>query len=617
MNISPCSASSRFAPPACAARVPRPSTSPTWPREGSTASGKWAFRPGTWLQGPSSCRKPAAWSGIFAATPATSIPAASSAAIRKSSLKCFESSGRSPRSRPKSMRLVRILVAGSILWTLPAHGADLRIGLAADVTSMDPHFLNLQPNINIAWHVFDALTHVDEDARLIPGLAVSWRAIDPTTWEFRLRRGVHFHDGAELVAEDVVFSIERTLKVPNGQLGIFTRRIVAKEIVDPYTLRLKTATPYAMVPYDLNSVFIVSRKAAARSGPEDFDSGKAMIGTGPFRFVRFARGDRVELARNDDYWGAKPAWEKVTFRIVPTDPARLAGLLSGELDAIEQVPTADLARIRRDARLQTAQKVSWRTIFFYLDQYRDRAPGLADQAGKPLARNPLRDLRVRRALSEAINRQAIAERLMDGAALPASNLVSPPVFGYAPDLKPEPYDSGNAKRLLAEAGYPDGFAMTLSATNNRYVNDEQIAQAVAQMLARVGVRARVEVFPINAYLPKARKHEFAFAMLGWGSFSGDLALRTLVATPNPERGFGAWNWSGYSNSKVDELLERGFASVDEKRREALAREAMRLAMRDYAVIPLHHQIATWAMRKPLAYAPRTDEFTFAHRFQAR
>jgi len=514
-------------------------------------------------------------------------------------------------------RLFRVLFAGSTLWALPVFGADLRIGLAADVTSMDPHFLNIAPNINIAWHVFDALTHVDEDARLIPGLATSWRAVDPTTWEFRLRRGVRFHDGAELAAEDVVFSIERTLKVPNGQLGIFTRRIVAKEIVDPYTLRLKTATPYAMVPYDLNSVFIVSRKAAASSRPEDFDSGKAMIGTGPFRFARFARGDRVELSRNDGYWGGKPAWEKVTFRIVPTDPARLAGLLSGELDAIEQVPTADLARIRRDARLQTAQKVSWRTIFFYLDQYRDRAPGLADQAGKPLARNPLRDLRVRRALSEAINRQAIAERLMDGAALPASNLVSPSVFGYAPDLAPEPYDPEGAKRLLAEAGYPDGFAMTLSATNNRYVNDEQIAQAVAQMLARVGVRARVEALPLNAYLPKGRKGEFAFAMFGWGSFSADLALRALVATADPDKGFGAFNWSGYSNPRVDALLERAFASTDEKQREALARDAMRLAMRDYAVIPLHHQVATWAMKKALGYAPRTDEFTFAHHFRAQ
>jgi len=291
-------------------------------------------------------------------------------------------------------------------------------------------------------------------------------------------------------------------------------------------------------------------------------------------------------------------------------------LLSGDLDLIEQVPTADLQRIQRDGRLETAQKVSWRTIFFHLDQH-ERAPGLTDKAGKPLARNPFRDARVRRALSQAIDRRVIAERLMDGAALPASNLVSPPVFGYAQDLKPDVYDPQGAKRLLAEAGYPDGFAMTLSATNNRYVNDEQIAQAVAQMLARVGIRVRVEAFPVNVYLPKGAKGDFAFAMLGWGSFSGDLALRSLVATADAKRGFGAFNWSGYSNPKVDELLERAFATVDEKAREALAREAMRAAMRDHAVIPLHHQVATWAMKRSFAYAPRTDEFTFAHHVRPR
>src|SRR6266850_5167402 len=222
------------------------------------------------------------------------------------------------------MSFCRALLAAALLVCSAANAAELRIGLAADVTSVDPHFLNLQPNVNIGWHVFDALTHVDEDARLIPGLAVSWRAIDATTWEFKLRRGVKFHDGGELTAEDVVFSIERTLKVANGQFGIFTRRIVAKEIVDPHTLRLRTATPYAMVPYDLDSVFIVSKKAAANAVSADFDSGKAMIGTGPFRFARFARGDRVELAGNDGYWAGKPAWDKVIFRIVPTDPARLA-----------------------------------------------------------------------------------------------------------------------------------------------------------------------------------------------------------------------------------------------------------------------------------------------------
>lgn len=515
-----------------------------------------------------------------------------------------------------AIRVAAALMAAGVLCAAPAEASELRIALAADVTSMDPHFLNLAPNSNISWHVFDALTHVDENARLVPGLAESWRAIDATTWEFRLRHGVKFHDGSELTAEDVVASIERSRKVRGGQFRTFTQRIVGSRIVDRYTLRFKTAAPYAMVPYDLDSIFIISRKAIDAS-TEDFNSGKAMIGTGPFKFVRFARGDRVELARNDAYWGGAPAWDRVVFRIIPSDPARIAALLAGDVDVVEQVPPADLPRVRRDPDLRVAERVSWRTIFFHLDQYRDRAPSLADKSGRALERNPFRDLRVRRAVSKAIDRQAIVDRLMQGAALPAANLVSPPVFGYAADLKPDRYDPAGAKRLLAEAGYPDGFAVTLAAPNNRYVDDDQIAQAVAQMLAHVGIRARVELYPINAYLPKARRGEFAFAMLGWGSFSGDLALRSLVATANPEKGFGAWNWSGYSNAKVDELLERGFASVDEERREAIAREAMRTAMRDYAVIPLHHQIATWAMRRGLSYAGRTDEYTLARQIHGR
>jgi peptide/nickel transport system substrate-binding protein len=511
----------------------------------------------------------------------------------------------------------RVLLAALACIVIGAgHAAELRIGLAADVTSMDPHFLNLQPNVNISWHVFDALTHMDADVRLIPGLATSWRAVDATTWEFQLRRGVRFHDGTEFTAADAMFSIERTRRVQNGQFRAFTQRIVAMKAPDPYTLRLRTAAPYAMVPYDLNSVMIVSKKAAEGAASGDFDSGRAMIGTGPFRFVRFARGDRIELARNDAYWGRRAAFDTVTFRIVPTDPARMAGLLSGDLDAIEQVPTPDLARIRRDPGLRTEQKISWRTIFFFADQ-RERAPGLTDAKGAPLERNPLRDRRVREALSKAIDRRAIAERLMDGAALPASNLVSPPVFGYARDLAPDAHDPAAARRLLAEAGYPEGFGMRLSAPNNRYVNDDQIAQAVAAMLARVGVRARVEAMPVNTYLTQGRNGRFCFAMLGWGSFSGDLSLRALVATPSPERGFGAFNWAHYSNARVDALIERGFATLDERGRERLAQEAMRLAMRDYAVIPLHHQVTTWAMKASLAYAPRTDEFTFARDFRPR
>jgi peptide/nickel transport system substrate-binding protein len=522
------------------------------------------------------------------------------------------------------VRRLRFVVAGLLCAALspaapPAAAAALRIGLAADVTSLDPHFLNVAPNNNAAWHIYDALVHVDADARIVPGLALSWRALDPTTWEFKLRRGVRFHDGSELTAEDVVYSLERpaTLTASPGPFTGFVKPIVAKKIVDPWTLQLKTATPYAMLPYDLDSIFIVSKKAAAGAGTEDFNSGRAAVGTGPYKLVRFARGDRIELARNDAYWGAKPAWEKVTLRILPADTARIAALLAGDVDAIESIPTADLTRLKANPEFRLAQKVSWRTLFLHMDQYRQHPPGLSDKAGKPLAQNPFKDMRVRLALAKAVNRKAIVERVMEGNAIAAANLVSPPVFGHVAALKPEAYDPKAAKKLLAEAGYPDGFALTLHAPNNRYLNDEQLAQTVAQMLARIGIRTRVETMPASVYFGKARAGEFAFALLGWGSFSGDLALRALAATPDAARGYGTWNWGRYSNPQVDALLERGFATLDETKREALAREAATLALRQLPVILLHHQLASWAMKQGIAYRARTDEYTFAHDFRPR
>ena len=504
-----------------------------------------------------------------------------------------------------------------------ATAAELRIGLAADVTSLDPHFLNVAPNNNAAWQVYDALTHVDADARLIPGLAVSWRAVDSTTWEFKLRKDVRFHDGSAFSAEDVVFSLDRpaTLSASPGPFTSFVKPIVAKKIVDPWTLQLKTAAPYAMLPYDLNSIFIVSKKAASGASTEDFNSGKAAIGTGPYKLLRFARGDRIELARNDAYWDARNGklapWDRVTLRILPADTARIAALLAGDVDAIENIPTADLTRLKANPKFRLEQKVSWRTLFLHLDQYRDHPPHLSDKSGKPLAKNPFKDARVRLAMSKAINRRAIVERVMEGNAIEAGNLVSPPVFGHVAALKPQTYDPKAAKSLLAQAGYPEGFALTLYAPNNRYVNDEQLAQTVAQMLARAGIQTRVETLPASVYFGKARAGEFSFALLGWGSFSGDLALRALLATPNAAKGYGAWNWGHYSNPKVDGLLEQGFATLDEKKREALAREAATLALKDAPVILLHHQLASWAMRKDLAYGARTDEYTFARDFRQR
>ncbi len=376
--------------------------------------------------------------------------------------------------------------------------------------------------------------------------------------------------------------------------------------------------PYGALPQDINSILIVSKKAAEKAAAADFDNGRAMIGTGPYRFVRFARGESVELARNDAYWGSRPAWDRVQLRMLPSDPVRTAALLSGEIDAIEHIPSADFAKLR--ANPAPAARAN-RVVAHALSAPRP-VPGSTPRpsltkSGQPLAANPFTDARVRRAISKAINRPAIAERVMEKLAIPAANLVSPGVFGHNPELKPEPYDPDGAKKLLAEAGYPDGFSVTLAAPNNRYINDEQVAQAVAQMLTRVGISTKVEAMPFAAYLGRVRKEEFALTLLGWGSFAGDLALRSLIAGPNQDKGYGAWNWGRYQNAKLDSLVDQALASIDGKKREAFAREAAALVAGETALIPLYHQHVTWAMKKHLTYAARTDEFTLAHQFRPR
>lgn len=515
--------------------------------------------------------------------------------------------------------LISALLGAALQLITPAVAADLRIGLSGEVTSLDPHFLAAQPNLTVGRHVFESLTDVDPRTKLIPGLAESWRAIDATTWEFKLRRGVKFHDGSDFTAEDAAFSLQRPLSIKGspGGFASYVRAIASTTVIDAHTLRIKTKYPYGALPEDINSILIVSKKHALNAGPEDFDSGRALIGTGPYQFARYLRGDRLELVRNDLWWGPRPAWDKVTLRVVPSDPSRTAALLSGELDAIEHVPSADIKKLNKNNKLRVMQTTSWRTILLHLDQYRTQPPGVTGNDGKPLAKNPFMDLRVRRAMSMAIHRAAIAERVMEGLAVPAANIVSPDVFGHNAALKSEPYNPEGAKRLLAEAGYPQGFKVTLAGPNNRYINDEQVLQTVAQLLTRVGIATRVEAAPMSAFLGRVRKEETSFALLGWGSFAADLALRSLVATPTPDKGWGAWNWGRYSNSKVDALMEQALASVDRDKREALASAANTLAMNDLAFIPLHHQVVSWAMRANLNYTPRTDEFTFAHHFTPR
>ena len=248
---------------------------------------------------------------------------------------------------------------------------------------------------------------LDPDSRVIPGLAESWKLVDDHTWEFKLRKGVKFHDGAELTTEDVVWSLDRPATIQNspGKFDVYTKAIVGKKVIDKYTIQLRTAQPYPLMLNDLTSIFIVQKKATQGLSSDDFAQGKGMIGTGPFKFVSYARDDRVELVRNPDYWGTRPAWDKVTLRFIP-NPA-LAALLSGDVQAIENVPTPDLPKVRSDPKLSFFSKISHRVIYLYFDAKRDKSPYVTTRDGQPMDKNPLKDARVRRAISMAINREGI------------------------------------------------------------------------------------------------------------------------------------------------------------------------------------------------------------------
>jgi peptide/nickel transport system substrate-binding protein len=503
-------------------------------------------------------------------------------------------------------------------WAIGAGAQQIAIGLGGDVTSMDPHYHNLTPNNNVADHIFGTLVHKDEKQRPKPGLAESWRPIDDLTWEFKLRKGVKFHDGSELTAEDVAFSIERPAKVPAspGPFTVYTKQVTETVIVDPHTIRLKSAAPYPNMPIDISTIHIVSRKVAANATTDDFNTGKAAIGAGPYKLVRYVRGDRIELERNDAYWGPKPHWERVTFRLLTSDPSRVAALLAGDVHAIENIPTADMAKLAKNPSFGIYRTVSNRIIYLHMDSDRDKSPFVTDKAGKPLDRNPLKDVRVRRAMSKAINRQAIVDRVMEGLAVPAGQLLPDGMFGTSTALKPEPYDPEGAKKLLAEAGYPDGFGLTIHTPNNRYVNDEQIAQAVAQMLTRVGIQTKVDAMPANIFFSRGTKLDFSFLLAGWGSDTGEVSspLKSLLATYSKEKGMGSANRGRYSNPKMDKVLEQALATVDDGKREALLRQAHEIAVRDLGVIPMHFQVNTWAARKGIGYTARSDERTHAFAF---
>lgn len=492
----------------------------------------------------------------------------------------------------------------------------MTMAVGAPVTSLDPHYHQLSPNNAVADMFFDTLTKPDAASRLQPALAISYTPVAENVWEFKLRPGVTFHNGKPLTAEDVAFTFSRVPNVPNSpsSFAVFTRPFRSVEVVDPLTVRLTTDGPYPLAPLDMANVRILSRETHQGATTDRFNSGELAVGTGPFRFVSYASGDRIELARNDSYWGPKPDFERVTYRMITNNAARTAALLAGDVDVIDQVPTADLAKLRADNRVSISEIVGLRIVYLWLDHANTGpSPFVRDNNGQPIAQNPLKDVRVRRALNTSINRDAITSRVMEGAATPSGQFLPPTSYGAMPDYPVPAYDPDGARKLLAEAGFPQGFRMTLHGPNDRYINDARIVQAIGQMWTRIGINTEVEAQTWSTFVGRAGRGEFSAFLIGWGSSGGEASnpLRNLIHTPDRDRGLGASNRGKYSNPEVDAVIQQAIRELDDDKREALLRQASKMALDDVAMIPLHIQTNIWASRKGFAHEARADELTRA------
>ncbi|WP_043342511.1 ABC transporter substrate-binding protein [Belnapia moabensis] len=514
----------------------------------------------------------------------------------------------------RGMLRISALAAVSALVLHPvARAGDqtLRMGVGAQVTSVNPHFHNISPNTAFAAMVFDNLVEMDAQLRPQPSLALSWRPVGEDVWEIKLRPGVTFSNGSPFTADDVAFTFSRIPAVPNspGSFATYIPWMRSVEVVDPLTLRLHTDGPFPLVPPNIGLVPILDRETHEGVATADFNTGKAAIGTGPFRVTSIRLGDRIELQRNDGYWGQRPVWDRVDYRMITNDAARTAALLARDVDIIDQVPTGDIAKLRRDPRLRITEADSLRLMFLVLDQARSVSPFVTGPDGQPLNSNPLQDARVRRALAMAVDRPAIVSRVMEGAATATAQFMPPSSYGYAPDLPVKLADPEGARRLLTEAGFPQGFRLVLHGSNDRYMNDARIVQAIGQMWSRIGVRTSVEVAPYASFITRATRQEYSAYMASWGSPTGEplTGMRSTVATFDQARRTGAVNRARYSNPALDQMLATAARELDDGKREAVLQGAARLMVQDTSIIPLHVQKNTWASRRGLTHEPRVDE----------
>jgi peptide/nickel transport system substrate-binding protein len=515
---------------------------------------------------------------------------------------------------PRALLLLLVLFAAAA----PAVAKSFRWSSQGDFLTADPHAQNEGINSLVSYHFYERLTARDRELGLVPSLATSWEQVNATTWRFHLRKGVKFHDGTPFTADDVVFSIERA-QLPSSNFKTFANAIGKPRRVDDLTVEIATPGPAPILLEYVNTIMIMSRAWAMKHGaarPQEFKNAEDTFasrnanGTGPFRFVSWEPEVKTVLRKNPDWWGIAAGRfegnvDEIVYRPIKSDATRMAALVSGEIDFVLDPPLQDIARLKSNPLVTIVEGPENRVIFLVMEQVRDEL-----RYSSVKGKNPLRDPLVRQALYAAIDVEAIRSQVMRGQSLPTGSMVPAKVRSPA-STEPRllPYDPAHAKKLLAQAGYPQGFETQLLCPNNRYVNDERICTALSAMFARAGVKTSLVLLPRAQFFQKVDQTDFAIHLYGWGGAPSDpgLVLGPVLHSFDG-KGKGDFNSGKFKDAELDRLIDLSAVEMDVAKRATLMEEALQRVRTNAYTIPLHRQVIPWAVRKGVTVFHRPDNY---------
>ena len=505
--------------------------------------------------------------------------------------------------------------AGAAAPAAPAAGPAVTLRWAAqnDILTLDPHSQNHATTSAILMHAYEGLVRYDADRKIEPALATKWTYISPTQVRFDLRRNVRFHDGTPFTADDVVFNFSR-IRQPQGTMGIYVTGIAEVRKVDSHTVDFILSAPTPLLLRNIVDFRMMSKAWAEKNKTTDVQNYKAkeenyasrnVMGTGPYMITGWVPDQRVTMKVNPNWWDKQNSnITDVVYTPIKSDPTRVAALIAGDIDLLTDLPTQDVSRLRQDPKLKVVDGPEVRTIFIALDQHNTELK-YSDVKGK----NPFKDRRVREALSITIDREAIRRTIMRGLSIPAAILVAPGVDGWTAELdavsRP---DVDRAKKLLAEAGYPNGFEFQLNCSNNRYVNDEEVCQALLPMWAKIGIKVRLVAEPFAQHSVRFQNFDTSAYLLGWGvaTFDAQYTLQSIVRTRTTGAD-GNFNFARVSDPQVDQLVDAMKTEMDTAKRQGMLRDALKRTRDEHLVLPLHHQMRPWAMKTGVTTLHRSDD----------